>query len=135
MNFSCDHQCAGVFCYSLQALEDAKEEFRRQVEAKRERNEMTAEEYQRLLKEHENEISQLEATIDGEKQKQQQSLSDRLAERKRRLAAKLAKKNEAEMSAELERQQQERDDLQAKKVSNPFSLYPFSVSLVLVDSA
>ena len=71
--------------------------------------------------EHEQQLALLERNMDSEKQRQVSTLQDKIAERKRKRAAALAAKHEAEMSKELMKQQKERNELEKEQVR--FLLY------------
>lgn len=82
------------------------------------RNELSQDQADMLLEQHRQELEILSRSMDVEKQRQLNSLSDKIAERKRRKAAALEQKHKAEMSKELLNQQNERQQLQDDKVSN-----------------
>ena len=56
--------------------------------------------------------------MDSEKQRQVSTLENRIAERKRKRAAAMARKHDAEMSRELMKQQAERNVLEKGQVSS-----------------
>ena len=71
---------------------------------------------QLLLDQHKQEMEFLERNLDNEKTRQNVALADKIAERKRRRAEAAAQKHNVEMSKELMRQQDERQDVEAKMV-------------------
>lgn len=84
----------------------------------RKRNELSQEQADMLLEQHKQELEMLSRSMDVEKQRQLNSLSDKIAERKRRKAAALEQKHKAEMAKELMSQQNERQRVQEDKVNN-----------------
>lgn len=83
------------------------------------RNDLSQDQADVLLEQHKQELEMLSRSMDVEKQRQLNSLSDKIAERKKRKAAALEQKHKAEMSKELLNQQNERQKVQEDKVKNP----------------
>lgn len=82
----------------------------------RTRNDLSQEQADLLLEQHKQELEILSRSMDVEKQRQLNSLSDKIAERKKRKAAALEQRHKAEMSKELMNQQNERRQVQDDKV-------------------
>lgn len=82
----------------------------------RTRNDLSQEQADLLLEQHKQELEILSRSMDVEKQRQLNSLSDKIAERKKRKAAALEQRHQAEMSKELMNQQNERRQVQDDKV-------------------
>ena len=98
-----------------QLIEAKKKSFEKELS--RTRDGLSQEQADLLLEQHRQELDQLSRNMDVEKQRQINSLSDKIAERKRRKAAALEQKHKAEMSKELMSQQQERQRVEDEKVS------------------
>ena len=77
---------------------------------------LSDEQAQYLMEQHKQELEILERNMDNEKNRQINSLSEKIKERKRRKAAAMAQKHEAEMAKELLKQQSERQNVQEDKV-------------------
>ena len=82
----------------------------------RTRNDLSQEQADLLLEQHKQELEILSRSMDVEKQRQLNSLSDKIAERKKRKAAALEQRHKAEMSKELMNQQNQRQKVQDDKV-------------------
>ena len=80
------------------------------------RDDLSQDQADLLLEQHRQELEILSRSMDVEKQRQLNSLSDKIAERKRRKAAALEQRHKAEMSKELMNQQNERQKIQEDKV-------------------
>lgn len=100
----------------LQLIEAKKETFEKGMSQKR--NELSKDQADMLLEQHKRELEMLSRSMDVEKQRQMNSLGDKIAERKRRKAAALEQKHQAEMSKTLMNQQSERQKVQDDKVNN-----------------
>lgn len=100
----------------LQLIEAKKETFEKEMSQKR--NELSKDQADMLLEQHKRELEMLSRSMDVEKQRQMNSLGDKIAERKRRKAAALEQKHQAEMSKTLMNQQSERQKVQDDKVNN-----------------
>ena len=107
--------CQSVY---LQLLEAKKETFAKEMSRKR--NELSKDQADMLLEQHKQELEMLSRSMDVEKQRQMNSLSDKIAERKRRKAAALEQKHQAEMAKTLINQQSERQRVQEDKVCEYF---------------
>lgn len=86
----------------------------------RTRNDLSQEQADLLLEQHKQELEILSRSMDVEKQRQLNSLSDKIAERKKRKAAALEQRHQAEMSKELMNQQNERRQVQDDKVREKY---------------
>ena len=100
----------------LQLIEAKKETFEKKMSQKR--NELSKDQADMLLEQHKRELEMLSRSMDVEKQRQMNSLGDKIAERKRRKAAALEQKHQAEMAKTLMNQQSERQKVQDDKVNN-----------------
>ena len=100
----------------LQLIEAKKETFEKEMLQKR--NELSKDQADMLLEQHKRELEMLSRSMDVEKQRQMNSLGDKIAERKRRKAAALEQKHQAEMAKTLMNQQSERQKVQDDKVNN-----------------
>lgn len=100
----------------LQLIEAKKETFEKEMSQKR--NELSKDQADMLLEQHKRELEMLSRSMDVEKQRQMNSLGDKIAERKRRKAAALEQKHQAEMAKTLMNQQSERQKVQDDKVNN-----------------
>ena len=100
----------------LQLIEAKKETFEKEMSQKR--NELSKDQADMLLEQHKRELEMLSRSMDVEKQRQMNSLGDKIAERKRRKAAALEQKHQAEMSKTLMNQQSERQKVKDDKVNN-----------------
>lgn len=60
-----------------QALDGQKSKFDREMAAKR--RELSEEEYQKILAQHKKDLAALESNLDGEKDRQQKSLQDKVS--------------------------------------------------------
>lgn len=98
----------------MQLVEEKKEKF--QKEMSRSQANLSEEQAQYLLDQHKQELEILERSMDNERNRQVNSLSEKIKERKRRKAAAMAQKHEAEMGKELLKQQAERQHVQEDKV-------------------
>lgn len=87
-------------------------------EMARKSKDLSQEQADLLLEQHKQELEIMSRSMDVEKQRQLNSLSDKIAERKRRKAAALEQRHKAEMSKELMNQQIERRQVQDDKVRN-----------------
>ena len=100
----------------LQLIEAKEETFEKEMSQKR--NELSKDQADMLLEQHKRELEMLSRSMDVEKQRQMNSLGDKIAERKRRKAAALEQKHQAEMAKTLMNQQSERQKVQDDKVNN-----------------
>ena len=75
-----------------------------------------------LLAAHENELELMSEKLDAEKQRQQLSLRERLAEKRKRKMADLRRKQEAELTREMLTQKKELDEIRTTKVREDFFL-------------
>ena len=98
----------------MQLVEEKKQAFHKEM-ARSQAN-LSEEQAQYLLDQHKQELEILERSLDNEKSRQVNSLSEKIKERKRRKAAALAQRHEAEMGKELLTQQTERQRVQDDKV-------------------
>ncbi|XP_013391352.1 uncharacterized protein LOC106159584 [Lingula anatina] len=95
----------------------AKHEREMQLHGKK----LSEDEVERLLAIHKQEVEAFERNLDQERARQKKSLEDKVMERKRQKADRLAEKHSIEMNRVLMQQQQDRDKLnstQAKGVEN-----------------
>ena len=99
-----------------QMLLAKKKEFQEKVEERRRRDDISKEEYERLLASHRDELSAMERGVEEEKSKQQKALGDKIAERRRKKAERLQNRQEAEMEKEMAKAKEERDALVSKIV-------------------
>ena len=82
-----------------------------------------------LLAAHENELELMSEKLDAEKQRQQLSLRERLAEKRKRKMADLRRKQEAELTREMLTQKKELDEIRTTKVREDF----FTLTLYVLD--
>ena len=80
------------------------------------RDDMSKDQADMLLDQHRQELEFLARSMDVEKQRQLASLSEKIAERKKRKAAALQQRHNAEMAKELMNQQDERQKVEDDKV-------------------
>ena len=80
------------------------------------KKELSEEQLDALMKEHQQQAEFLERNMELEKQRQVNSLADKIVERKRKRAAALARKHEAEIAKELLKQKEERKTLEQQQV-------------------
>ena len=93
------------------------------------RADLSQEQADMLLEQHKQELEFLARSMDVEKQRQLASLSDKIAERKKRKAAALQQKHKAEMAKELMNQQDERQKVEDDKVIFTLQFIPHSHDL------
>ena len=98
----------------VKMLETKQKEFDRTVAEKRRREEMSMEEYDRLLEAHKQEVAAMEAGIEQEKEKQKKTLRDKIAEKKRKKAERLSGKQKTEVERAMNKAKEERDALVSK---------------------
>ena len=95
-------------------IEAKKEAFNKEWSLKR--SELSKEQADALMEQHKQELEFLARSMDVEKQRQLASLSEKIAERKKRKAAALEQRHKAEMAKELMNQQEERQKIEDDKV-------------------
>ena len=86
--------------------------FQREL-AEKQRN-MTAEQSEKMLQEHREEMQLLENSLTQEKEQQKEALAKKIAEKKQRAADKLAQKKKLERERLLAEQKKKRDQLESK---------------------
>ena len=114
-----------VFLFQL--IEAKKEAFEKEMSLKR--ADLSQEQADMLLEQHKQELEFLARSMDVEKQRQLASLSDKIAERKKRKAAALQQNHKAEMAKELMNQQDERQKVEDDKVIFTLQFIPHSHDL------
>ena len=100
--------------FLFQLIEAKKEAFEKEMSQKR--DDMSKDQADMLLEQHRQELEFLARSMDVEKQRQLASLSEKIAERKKRKAAALQQRHNAEMAKELMNQQDERQKVEDDKV-------------------
>lgn len=100
--------------FLFQLIEAKKESFEKEMSQKR--DDMSKDQADMLLEQHRQELEFLARSMDVEKQRQLASLSEKIAERKKRKAAALQQRHNAEMAKELMNQQDERQKVEDDKV-------------------
>lgn len=95
-------------------MEERRRKFEQELEERK--KDLSDEQLSALMGEHEQQIALLERNMDSEKQRQISTLQDKIADRKRKRAAAMAMKHEAEMSKEIMKQQKERRNLEKEQV-------------------
>jgi hypothetical protein len=98
----------------LKMLEEKEKQFDRAVVETRQREEMSNDEYDRLLEAHKREVAAMEAGIEQEKEKQKKVLRDKIAEKKRKKAERLSEKQKTEVERAMSKAKEERDALVSK---------------------
>ena len=100
--------------FLFQLIEAKKEAFEKEMSQKR--DDMSKDQADMLLEQHRQELEFLARSMDVEKQRQLASLSEKIAERKKRKAAALQQRHNAEMAKELMNQQDERQKVEDDQV-------------------
>ena len=98
----------------IKMLKTKEEEFQRMVEERRQREELSKEEYDRFLEAHKQEVAAMEAGLQKEKEKQQKTLHEKLAEKKKKKADRLIEKQKTEVERSMIEAKEERDALVSK---------------------
>lgn len=95
----------------VKMLSTKQEEFQSLVEEKRRREELSKEEYDRLLDAHKQEVAAMETGMQQEKGKQLKTLRDKIAEKRKKKAERLSKKQKTEVEKVMSKAKEERDAL------------------------
>lgn len=110
--------------------------FEEDLETKR--SHLSEDQIQQLMNEHTENVELLTRNINIEKERQLNSLSDKIAERRKMKADILARRHEADMAKELLKQREERSKLEDDRVSlanflicssRPYSTQPYSTTV------
>lgn len=105
----------------MQALEERRQKFEQELQQRK--KDLSEDQLNALMGDHEQQIALLERNMDAEKQRQISTLQDKIAQRKRMRAEALKSKHEAEMSKEVLKQEKERHDLKNEQVRIYFLCY------------
>ena len=95
-------------------MEERRLKFDQELEQRK--KDLSEEQLKSLMEQHDQQMALLEQNMDSEKQRQISTVQDKIAERKRKRAAALAAKHEAEMLKEEMKQQKERRNFETEQV-------------------